>query len=83
MLKVIKTMSGITTFIHCHLFRKLYDSQITPTEKKNVTLKDIIDYHNNKPDIETGLNKQFIIQTQTQTKPETQSQFKKGPQYWV
>jgi len=77
-------MSAISSFIHYHVLGKLCDTQIN--EQNNigiVTLKDIIDYHNNKPDIETGLNKPFIIQTQTQTKPETQSQFKKGPQYWV
>lgn len=72
-------MSGISAFIHYHILRKLCDSQIN--EQNNigiVTLKDIIDYYNNKPDIETGLNKPFIIQTVKKSETEF-----KGPEYWV
>ena len=64
-------MSGISAFIHYHILRKMCDQENEKEKEKNigiVTLTDIIDYHNNKPDIEMG----YKIQPKQLPRPSTQ-----------
>lgn len=67
-------MSGISSFIHYHILRKMCDPQINQANNiRLVSLKDILDY--TKPDIEMGLNKPYVNKS-TQTKNPTQTQQK-------
>lgn len=77
-------MSGISSFIHYHVFRKLCDNRINEQNNLEV-VKNIID-DNNVPDIEMGLNQSglnksnhsYIVQIFSTLTP-----VKKGPEYWV
>ena len=70
----IHNMSGISHFIHYHVLRKMCESHIDqPNNAGIVSLKDIIDYHRSKPDIEMGLKTNKNISQKTPTKQPQQN----------
>ena len=72
-------MSGISSFIHYHVFRKLCDNN----QQNNLSLKNI-HIQNNVPDIEMGLNKPYIEESKPYIIDKSSKQVVfKNIEYWV